>query len=256
VTIDLTKSEGLEPYDVVKGLINWPAHFGRPLEVIYEKSDEKGLVAQSDSSRSQFSAAFPKFEKYVDSVLATHESVLHEISRHWKWKATRAVLWMIGQNQSGKELERKLPGEFGRIAVVIGDEELASPILTGLIEGRGKSPASHDSLLSIRLESSELFEKLPAAIAASILKAGQRDRLSAEVLIFHTHPGAAAPLSRADQGVLEYTAKTLAREFPYISFHMVMVMVAAAKLDQQGDLLFTKELVVPASARLSDLLGR
>lgn len=147
-----------------------------------------------------------------------------------------------------------MPGELAKIAVVIGPEHASTPTLSGVVEGGGKATEGSNQLITVKFPSNKLREEMPELITRSLRSNPNLDAIEADVLYFHTHPGCAGPLSGPDEDVLRTAQSIFTREFPYVSFRFLMV--AAAKLDVQGDLLFVQELKSPATATLSQLLKR
>lgn len=233
VTVDISQTgqHFFKAYDDIQARANWKEQFGRPLEIKYKKgflSYQK--VNQIAYSPKQFAIKYPNFKAYTAAVLDRHERKLRIVNK--SLSAQPDFLKSIGDKEAQKTYLRLLPGETGQIVIFVNSFVVSSPILS-----------SGATMNQIDMSPMELVTQLPRLIT----KAGQTPgttSIDADVLFFHTHPGGVAPISIGDQEVILRAKDLFSASFPNVNFRLLMV--AAAKIEQQGDILFVQEHQVSA----------
>jgi hypothetical protein len=209
IRVDLNAGPGFAPYTPVFKDLSWAQNLGRPLKVEYETEDHILLaVEQTAYNWTQFSQRYPQFVKYGKQVLAVHNAKMRELS-------TRIARLRLAMTRSHDE-RRKLPGETGTMAAFVGSGEYSLPVM-------------NEAGIQITLPAQDLFEKMPRALPVPHI----------DILIFHTHPAGVLPLSPEDKEMMIGTASDFQRQYPGASVRVVMV--AAAKIRTQGDLIFVTE---------------
>lgn len=239
----------VEAYDDLKSRVNLGALSGVETEFVFVDAEgQERSVIQTPYDRSEYQHQFPSESKVAQRLAGIYDLFAAELRHRLSSPLVLVKLLATQGRKFVADFKRIGPGETSQILFQIGDYEDVSEIRSW----REALGSRRPDILTVNFDSS-LFAHVFTVVLPDQIARDPEHVLVVSITLVHLHPGIAAPLSPADLDLLFEWEKKFAENLPFAALRIRMVAVAA--LEQQGDLVFVKDVYRPRIMRPKEFLA-